>query len=68
MSTLIQIQEIESGVQPFTIYVCDINQNNCIYIPDQINLSQIPYTFQVPTGYQNTNFLVKIIDSNNCEI
>jgi hypothetical protein len=68
MSTQIEIQTIESGVEPYTIYVCDINETNCIYIPDQINNSQLPYTFEVPTGYQNSNFLVKILDFNGCKI
>lgn len=67
MSELIKIENIDNGTSPFFVYVCDLNEENCIYI-DEIEENDVPYEFEIPTGYQNSNFLVRLLDQNNCKI
>lgn len=55
-----------SGVSPYDIYICDISGNNCFYIA---TTSTIPYTFEIPTPYdQLTAYLLKLVDAQKCII
>jgi hypothetical protein len=58
-----------TGTEPYNIWVSDTcpNESVQIYI-DTINNIDLPYTFQIPQPFENTNFCLKIIDSNNCII
>lgn len=57
-----------TGSEPYNIYLCDNSYNNCIYI-DTINNSDIPYSFLVPSLFENfTQVGVKVIDDKNCNI
>ena len=57
-----------TGSQPYSIYICNNTFTNCMYYA-QINDSDIPYTFLVPSNYQSlTSVGVKAIDSKGCEI
>ena len=58
-----------TGTSDYDVWIsngCEENQVK-VYI-DTITNSDIPYTFNVPTPFQNSAFCVKIYDSNDCEI
>lgn len=50
---------------PVDIYYCDSMSASCVYVSTQ---TTFPYTFQVPDPYDNGDFVVKIIDDENCEV
>ena len=56
-----------TGKEPFDIFVCDINDQNCVWV-DNILESDLPYTFNLPeifSSYEN-NFNIKFVDDNLC--
>jgi hypothetical protein len=62
-----------TGTEPYNIWVSDTcpNESIQIYIDTINNIDLLPpdyYTFQIPQPFENTNFCLKIIDSNNCII
>jgi hypothetical protein len=68
MAEQITITTINGGTEPFSIYLCDENGNNCIYI-DSIVSIQVPYNFLSPSTYENLpNKIIKVIDSVGCQI
>lgn len=67
MPTDITINNI-SGSTPFDVYVCDTGYTTCIYV-STITSGDLPYTFEIPPVYNTlTNFVVRVIDDNNCLI
>ena len=57
-----------TGTPEYNVYVCDNSGINCVYI-DTINNFDIPYTKEIPAPYNSmSNFSIKIIDINGCEI
>lgn len=67
MPTLITINAI-TGTSPYYVYLCDSTQTTCVYITS-ITSSQIPYSFEPPLLMQSyENYVVRVIDSNPCEI
>jgi hypothetical protein len=55
-----------SGVPPYTIYVCDILQKNCIFATSGV--TSVPTTINIPNEFEGyVTILVKIVDSNNCQ-
>lgn len=65
MSIQVNINSI-TGTSPYDIYICQIDGTNCFYI-DRINDTQLPYTFDIPSPYDNSDeYLLKVIDSSNC--
>lgn len=62
MSTQVfTISGITGGVPPLTFFLCDENGNNCSYLGNSGG------TYTASTFYSTaTNFLVKVVDSNNC--
>jgi hypothetical protein len=64
MSQLVTISNITANT-PFEIYYCDSMSANCVYVT---SASTSPITFFVPDSATTTDFIVKIIDENNCEI
>jgi hypothetical protein len=67
MDELINIENILNGTPPFSLYVCNVEGNECIYIQTITN-DQVPYSFNLPTPFINSNFSIKIIDNNQCEL
>lgn len=62
------ITNISGGTSPFTVYLCDENGLNCIYI-DNITSGQIPYSFVSPYLYEILpNKTIKVIDSQSCQV
>ena len=54
------------GASPFDVYVCDQTITTCIYV-STITPTSLPYVFEIPTVYSSlTDFVVKIVDSNDC--
>jgi len=62
MSQTVTISSITANT-PVDVYYCDALSASCQFVS---SISIVPYTFNVPSPYGDTNFLVKIIDSQNC--
>ena len=67
MSTQITITSI-TGIPSYDVYVCDTEYTTCIYV-STINSCNLPYSFIIPSIFSSlTNFVVKVIDNNDCVI
>jgi hypothetical protein len=64
MSQEVTISSV-TGNTPVEIYYCDSISGNCVY---QATVSVFPYTFNVPSPYDEQNIVIKIIDTQSCEI
>jgi hypothetical protein len=64
MSQKITISSVTANT-PVNIYYCDSLSANCQYVS---TVELFPYTFYVEPPYDETNILIKIIDSQNIEI
>jgi hypothetical protein len=54
------------GASPFDVYVCDATITTCVYV-STITPASLPYVFEIPSVYSSlTNFVVKVVDNNNC--
>jgi hypothetical protein len=49
---------------PVEIYYCDSTSGSCVYVS---TVSIFPYTFDVPSPYDEQNIVIKIIDTQTCE-
>ena len=55
-----------TGTSPYDVYVCQFDGTGCFYI-NTITDSQIPYTFDIPSPYDNSNeYQLKVVDNSNC--
>jgi hypothetical protein len=50
---------------PVNVYYCDSLSANCVFVQTVL---EFPFTFSVPPPYSDTSFLVKIVDSDSCEV
>jgi len=67
MGTNITISSI-TGITPYDVYVCDTGYTTCIYV-STINSGNLPYSFMIPSIFSSlTDFVVKVIDDNDCTI
>jgi hypothetical protein len=67
MGTNITITSI-TGISPYDVYVCDTGYTTCIYV-STINSGNLPYSFMIPSIFSSlTDFVVKVIDDNDCTI
>jgi hypothetical protein len=48
---------------PVEIYYCDSMSASCVYVS---TVSVFPYTFDVPSPYDEQNIVIKIVDTQNC--
>jgi hypothetical protein len=62
MSQLVTITSVTANT-PVDIYYCDSFSANCIFVS---GVTVFPYTFTVPSPYDETNIVIKIIDSESC--
>ncbi len=62
MSQLITITSVTANT-PVDIYYCDSFSANCVFVS---TVSVFPYQFDVPSPYDETNIVIKIIDSESC--
>lgn len=64
MSQDVTISSVTANT-PVDIYYCDSMSASCVYVA---TVATFPYTFEVPDPYDNGDFVVKIVDTQNCEI
>jgi hypothetical protein len=50
---------------PVEIYYCDSVSGSCVY---EATVSVFPFTFDVPPPYDQTDVVIKIVDTQGCEI
>jgi hypothetical protein len=55
-----------TGQSPYDVYICQSNNTGCFYMT---TITSLPYTFDIPSPYNNaSSYLLKIIDNNGCII
>lgn len=64
MSQQVTISSVTANT-PVDIYYCDSMSASCVYVA---TVSTFPYTFDVADPYDYGDFVVKIIDTQGCEI
>ena len=64
MSQEVTISSV-TGNTPVNIYYCDATSGSCVYTA---TVSVFPFTFTVPDPYDYGDFVIKIIDTQNCEV
>jgi len=62
MSEIVNITSVTANT-PVDIYYCDVMSASCVFVA---SVSTFPYQFEVPDPYDQTNFTVKIVDSEGC--
>ena len=62
MSKLVTISSVTANT-PVDIYYCDATSGSCVFVS---GVTVFPYSFTVPSPYDEQNFLIKIIDSEGC--
>jgi hypothetical protein len=62
MSELITITNITANT-PVDIYYCDSTSGSCVFVS---TVATFPYQFSVPPPYDESNILIKIIDTQGC--
>jgi len=62
MSEQVTITSITANI-PVDIYYCDSLSANCVYVS---SVSTFPFTFEVPPPYDESNIVIKIIDTQGC--
>jgi hypothetical protein len=65
MAVQVFIESI-TGKSPFDIYICQVNNSNCLYVD---RITETSYSFFIPFPYDNLNeYMLKIVDANNSYI
>jgi hypothetical protein len=64
MSEQVTISSVSANL-PVNVYYCDSISANCVFVQTVL---EFPFTFTVPSPYSDVSFLVKIIDSDSCEV
>jgi hypothetical protein len=64
MSQQVTISSVTANT-PVEIYYCDSMSASCVYVA---TVSTFPYTFDVPDPYDYSNFVIKIVDTQSCNI
>ena len=62
MSQKVTISSLTANT-PVDIYYCDSMSANCVYVS---TVSVFPYVFDVQPPYDETNFIIKVVDTQNC--
>lgn len=63
MSKLVIIESVTANT-PVDIYYCDSMSASCVLVS---GVTIFPYSFTVPSPYSDTDFVIKIVDSQSCE-
>ena len=63
MSQDVTISSVTANT-PVDIYYCDSMSASCVYVA---TVATFPYTFEVPDPYDYGDFVIKIVDTQNCE-
>jgi hypothetical protein len=64
MSQQVTITSVTANT-PVQIYYCDSLSASCVYVA---TVSTFPFVLDVPVPYCNQDFIISILDTNNCEI
>ena len=64
MSQSVTITSVTANT-PVDIYYCDSFSANCVFVS---TVSVFPYQFDVPAPYNEMDFVIKIIDTQGCNI
>jgi len=64
MSQEVTISSVTANT-PVDIYYCDSMSASCVYVA---TVATFPYTFDVLDPYDNGDFVIKIVDTQSCEI
>lgn len=64
MSQNITITSVTANT-PANIYYCDSMSASCVFVSA---VTEFPYSFTVPAPYDETDFLIKIVDVSGCTI
>lgn len=64
MSQIITISSLTANT-PYDIYYCDSMSANCVYVT---SATTYPVSFSVPTSASTNDFIIKIIDSQGCQV
>jgi hypothetical protein len=64
MSILVTITSFTANT-PIDFYYCDSFSANCVFAG---STSVIPYQFSVPSPYDEDDLVLKLIDSQSCEV
>lgn len=62
MSEIVKITSVTANT-PVAIYYCDAMSASCVFVA---SASTFPYEFEVPSPISDTDFIVKIEDSEGC--
>lgn len=62
MSELVKIISVTANT-PVEIYYCDEMSGSCVFVD---TVSTFPYEFEVPSPYDLSNYVIKIVDSEGC--
>lgn len=62
MSQKVTISSVTANT-PVDIYYCDSFSANCVFVS---TVSVFPYVFDVPSPYDEVDFIIKILDKQNC--
>jgi hypothetical protein len=63
MARQVTIQSVTANT-PVDIYYCNSMSASCVYVATVV---EFPFTFDVPSPIANTDFVIKIVDTLNCE-
>jgi hypothetical protein len=64
MSKLITITSYTANT-PIDFYYCDSFSANCVFVG---STSVVPYQFSIPSPYDEDDLVLKLIDSESCEV
>ena len=64
MSQLVTITSVTANT-PVDIYYCNSFSASCVFVS---TVSVFPYEFDVPSPYDETDFVIKILDTQGCNV
>ena len=64
MSEQITIKSLTANT-PVDIYYCDAMSASCVYVS---TVATFPFVFDVPVPYCDSDFIIKIVDTQGCEL
>jgi len=67
MAVQVNINDI-TGSTPYQVFICQTGNTGCFFV-SEITDNDLPYVFDIPAPYNNSNsYLLKIIDNFGCII
>lgn len=67
MAVQVNINDI-TGSTPYQVFICQTGNTGCFFV-SEITDNDLPYIFDIPAPYNNSDsYLLKIIDNFGCII